>query len=167
MDVNMMKVVIVEDGETDFGALTQSLKEQGFSVKAVQRGKEERAELKGFDGLIVKRVSSKNCSCLGSRVIKAGDIEIDPVHCEVRKAGQRLELTMREFCLLAYLVKGKGKVFSREDLMEDVWGGECRGDVRTVDVTVRRLREKIEDDPSQPRYIRTRRSVGYYFEPKS
>ena len=64
---------------------------------------------------------------------------------------------------LELLMKNPGKVFSREDLMQRVWNYEYYGDMRTVDVTVRRLREKIEDDPGKPRYILTRRGVGYYF----
>ncbi len=75
-----------------------------------------------------------------------------------------LPLTIREFNLLVYLIRGKGKVFSREDLLSDVWGYEYLGDIRTVDVTIRRLREKLEDDPSEPSYIKTKRSVGYYFD---
>ena len=165
MDVKMMRLVIVEDGETDFEALSRCFKEQGFSVKTVQRGKEEESELKGFEGLVLKRIGRKSCS-FGNKTIKAGGIEVDPVRREVRKDGAPLELTAREFNLLAYLMKGRGRVFSREILLADVWGSEYHGDVRTVDVTVRRLREKVEDDPSKPRRIRTRRSAGYYFEPK-
>ena len=161
---NKTKVVIIRDGETDFGALAQCLEDQGFAVKTVNYGKEAETELRDYDGLIVKRIGPKKRSSIGSRVIKAGEIEIDPLRCEVRKNGRRLALTLREFNLLTYLVKGKGRVFSREDLLSEVWGYEYPGDIRTVDVTVRRLREKLEDQPSAPRYIRTRRSVGYYFE---
>ena len=163
MNTNTMKVVLVNDDETDLGALSRIFEEQGFSVKVVQRGSEE--ELRDFEGLVVKRVGRKGFS-LGSKAIKGGNIEIDPVRCEAKKAGKRLDLTMREFSLLACLMKGKGKVFSREKLLIEVWGSEYQGDVRTVDVTVRRLREKVEDHPSEPKYIKTRRSFGYYFEPK-
>lgn len=163
MDVNKMKLVIVEDGETDFGALVQSLEDQGYAVKTVGSGKEAEAELKDFDGLVVKRVSQKKRG-KGSRVIRAGEIEIDPVRCEARKGGRGLALTLREFNLLTFLIKGKGRVYSREDLLSEVWGYAYPGDIRTVDVTIRRLREKLEDQPSRPRYIKTRRSVGYYFE---
>ena len=164
MELNKTKVVIIEDGETDFQTLAQSLEKLGFAVKTVQEGKEAESELKGFDGLLVKRVSKKGRSSFGSRMIKAGEIEIDPLRCEVRKSGRIVPLTVREFNLLVYLVKGKGRVFSREELLSDVWGYEYLGDIRTVDVTVRRLREKIEDDPSDPRCIRTKRSLGYYFD---
>ena len=74
-----------------------------------------------------------------------------------------LELTLREFELLKYLAERENKVFSREQLLEEVWGYEYYGDIRTVDVTVRRLREKLEDDSSDPKYIMTKRGIGYYF----
>ncbi|MDR1953133.1 MAG: response regulator transcription factor [Clostridiales Family XIII bacterium] len=91
------------------------------------------------------------------------NLTIDMDRYEVRKDGQPLELTLREFELLRYLAEREDKVFSREELLEDVWGYEYYGDIRTVDVTVRRLREKLEDDSSNPKYIMTKRGVGYYF----
>ncbi len=92
-----------------------------------------------------------------------GNLEIDMNRFEVRKNGERLELTLREFELLRYLAEREERVFSREQLLEEVWVYEYYGDIRTVDVTVRRLREKLEDDPSDPQYIMTRRGIGYYF----
>ena len=83
---------------------------------------------------------------------------------EVKKDGKTIDLTLREFELLKFLAQQKGQVFSRETLLEKVWGYVYFGDVRTVDVTVRRLREKIEDDPGKPAYILTKRGVGYYFD---
>lgn len=82
---------------------------------------------------------------------------------EASKDGRNLDLTLREFELLKFLAMQKGKVFSREMLLEKVWGYEYYGDVRTVDVTIRRLREKIEDDPSKASFVLTKRGVGYYF----
>lgn len=92
-----------------------------------------------------------------------GNLEIDMNRFEVRKNGEPLELTQREFELLKYLAVSEGRVFSREQLLEEVWGYEYYGDIRTVDVTVRRLREKLEDDSSDPKYIMTKRGIGYYF----
>ena len=92
-----------------------------------------------------------------------GNLEIDLNRYEARKNGQILELTLREFELLKYLAERENKVFSREQLLEEVWGYEYYGDIRTVDVTVRRLREKLEDDSSNPTYIMTKRGIGYYF----
>jgi two-component system response regulator VicR len=92
-----------------------------------------------------------------------GNLEIDMNRYEVRKNGTALDLTLREFELLKYLAEHEDKVFSREQLLEEVWGYEYYGDIRTVDVTVRRLREKLEDDPGEPRYIMTKRGIGYHF----
>jgi len=75
-----------------------------------------------------------------------------------------IDLTIREYELLKFLATQKQQIFSREQLLEQVWGYEYYGDVRTVDVTVRRLREKIEDLPSKPEYIMTKRGIGYYFK---
>ena len=92
-----------------------------------------------------------------------GNLQIDMNRYEVRKNGTPLELTLREFELLRYLAEREDRVFSREQLLEEVWGYEYYGDIRTVDVTVRRLREKLEDDPGDPGYIMTKRGIGYYF----
>lgn len=93
-----------------------------------------------------------------------GKLTIDSERYEVKKDGQPVSLTLREFELLKFLVQQKGQIFSRETLLEKVWGYEYFGDVRTVDVTIRRLREKIEEDPGKPLYIRTKRGIGYYFD---
>lgn len=95
--------------------------------------------------------------------ITSGDLTINVERYEVSKHGKVIEITLREFELLKFLATQPEKIFSRESLLENVWGYEYYGDVRTVDVTVRRLREKIEDDPGMPRYIITKRGVGYYF----
>lgn len=91
------------------------------------------------------------------------ELEINIERYEVKKRGTVIDLTYREFELLKYLATQKGKIFSREHLLNKVWDYEYVGDDRTVDVTIRRLREKIEDDPSNPVYILTKRGVGYYF----
>jgi len=92
------------------------------------------------------------------------DIVIDLDKYEVRKRGQVLDLTLREFELIKFLAMNKSQIFSRETLLEKVWDYEYYGDLRTVDVTVRRLREKLEDEPSKPDYVMTKRGVGYYFK---
>ena len=96
-------------------------------------------------------------------VLSFGPLSIDLKLFEVKKGGKVIDLTLREYELLKFLASQKTQVFSRETLLEKVWGYEYFGDVRTVDVTVRRLREKIEDDPGKPVYILTKRGVGYYF----
>ncbi|QNU29857.1 response regulator YycF [Geobacillus sp. 47C-IIb] len=94
--------------------------------------------------------------------IVVGPLVIRPDAYVVQKRGETIELTHREFELLHYLAKHIGQVMTREHLLQTVWGYDYYGDVRTVDVTVRRLREKIEDNPSHPSWIVTRRGVGYY-----
>ncbi|KOO45939.1 response regulator YycF [Priestia koreensis] len=94
--------------------------------------------------------------------ITIGSLVIHPDAYIVSKRGDLIELTHREFELLHYLAKHIGQVMTREHLLQTVWGYDYFGDVRTVDVTVRRLREKIEDNPSHPTWIVTRRGVGYY-----
>lgn len=81
----------------------------------------------------------------------------------VYKNGRALELSAREFDILCFLSAAPGRVFSREELMEQVWGYEYYGDLRAVDVAIRRLREKVEDQPASPQYIMTKRGMGYYY----
>ncbi|MFJ8237497.1 response regulator YycF [Ureibacillus sp. NPDC094379] len=97
-----------------------------------------------------------------SNDIVVGSLTIQPDAYLVLKRGETIELTHREFELLHYLAKHIGQVMTREHLLQTVWGYDYFGDVRTVDVTIRRLREKIEDNPSHPNWIVTRRGVGYY-----
>jgi two-component system response regulator VicR len=93
----------------------------------------------------------------------SGDLVIDTRMVQVYRAAVPIALTHREFELLHYLAKHPGVVYSREQLLQDVWGYDYLGDERTVDVTIRRLREKLEEDPGNPQYILTRRGVGYLF----
>ena len=100
-----------------------------------------------------------------ANLLDLGRLVIDKGAGVVRKDGTDLELTQREFDLLTYLAANAGNVFSRQELMERVWNYEGYvGDVRAVDVAIRRLREKVEDNPAQPRYIITRRGAGYLFQ---
>lgn len=99
-----------------------------------------------------------------SSLLKFGNFIIDINKYEVTKDGNTIDLTIREYELLKFLASQKHQIFSREQLLEQVWGYEYYGDVRTVDVTVRRLREKVEDTPSKPNLILTKRGIGYYFK---
>lgn len=92
-----------------------------------------------------------------------GELTIDFDRYEVFKRNEPINLTIREFELLRFLALKKNQIFTREALLSQVWGYEYFGDVRAVDVTIRRLREKIEDDASKPKYILTKRGIGYYF----
>ncbi|MBM7615544.1 response regulator YycF [Alkaliphilus hydrothermalis] len=98
-----------------------------------------------------------------NEAIAAGALSIDFNRYEVKKENDVVELTSREFELLKFLSTQAELVFTREQLLKEVWGYEYYGDIRTVDVTIRRLREKIEENSSSPKYIMTKRGVGYYF----
>lgn len=111
----------------------------------------------------LRRVDFSTLANPNSEIIKSNELEIDFIRYEVRKNGSVVDLTLREYELLKFLASSAEQVFSREQLLEEVWGYEYYGDIRTVDVTVRRLREKIEDNDGDFKYILTKRGVGYYF----
>ena len=112
----------------------------------------------------IRRTAMVSGAAAESGMSAGGALTINTENFQVYKSGRPVELTQREYELLTFLASHPDKVFSRVDLMEQVWNyGYVGDDVRTVDVTVRRLREKIEDDPASPRYILTRRGVGYYY----
>ena len=100
------------------------------------------------------------------RTIRVHDMEINSVNRSVTLGGKEVRLTAKEFDLLQVFVNNRGKVFSRESLLETVWKYDYTGDARTVDVHIRRLREKIERNPAQPEFIFTKWGVGYYFTDK-
>ncbi|EKQ17932.1 two-component response regulator [Lacticaseibacillus paracasei] len=114
----------------------------------------------------LRRTASSNAASNeedeANKELEVGDLTIHPDAYTVSKRGENIELTHREFELLHYFARHLGQVMTREHLLQTVWGYDYFGDVRTVDVTVRRLREKIEDNPSHPEWLVTRRGVGYY-----
>jgi len=97
-----------------------------------------------------------------AEILFCQNLQVNTGRMEVLKAGKIIDLTYREYLLLVYLMNNAGYIVSREKLLAEVWGYDFFGDERTVDVAIRRLREKIEDDPSQPCYIRTKRGAGYF-----
>jgi two-component system, OmpR family, response regulator RegX3 len=99
------------------------------------------------------------------RELRAGDVVLDRERCEVMAAGRRLDLPRKQFQLLEVLLEHPGRVFSRQTLIQRVWGEDYVGDTKTLDVHVRRLRGKLEDDPSSPRRLLTVRGMGFKFEP--
>ena len=120
-------------------------------------------EVKARIKAIMRRTGTKEEKTTKKSVIENGDIKLDLESRRLYICGQEVNLTGREFELLELLVVNQNKVFSREKLLELVWGVDYPGDVRTVDVHVRRLREKIEETPADPKYIHTKWGVGYYF----
>ena len=120
-------------------------------------------EVKARIKAIMRRTAASQPKKEDSKVIEAGDLKLD---CESRRLfilGKEVNLTAKEFDLLELLVNNPNKVYGRENLLNLVWGYEYPGDVRTVDVHVRRLREKIESNPSEPKYVHTKWGVGYYY----
>lgn len=111
----------------------------------------------------LRRSASEEPEGNKGNILKYGDIVIDIDRYEVKRDETVIELTLREFELVKFLAMHNGQIFSRENLLEKVWGYEYYGDVRTVDVTIRRVREKLEKDPANAEYIMTKRGVGYYF----
>ena len=121
-------------------------------------------EVKARIKAIMRRARSEHEEKEKAKTIQAGDLKLD---CESRRvfiADREINLTAKEFDVLELLVFNPNKVYSRENLLNIVWGYEYPGDVRTVDVHIRRLREKIEANPSEPKYVHTKWGVGYYFQ---
>ena len=96
-------------------------------------------------------------------LVSAGSISLDPNSRNAFRNGTLVELTAKEFDLIIFLMEHPNQVFSREELLDTLWSDEARGDSRTVDVHIRRLREKLEENPAEPKQILTKWSVGYYF----
>ena len=147
-DSEFDKVIGLEIGADDYMTKPFSNRELQARVKAILR----RTDL---------TIENQEAEAAPTEIV-IGDLQILTDAFVVKKHGEELDLTHREFELLHHLATHIGQVMTREHLLETVWGYDYFGDVRTVDVTIRRLREKIEDIPSRPEYILTRRGVGYY-----
>ncbi len=120
-------------------------------------------EVKARIKAIMRRTAGGGHKKTESSIIEKGDLKLDCDSQHLKINGVEVKLTGREFELLELMVKNENKVYSREQLLETVWGHDYPGDVRTVDVHVRRLREKIEKNPSEPKYVHTKWGVGYYY----
>ena len=120
-------------------------------------------EVKARIKAIIRR-SGKNNPVENTKIIVKGDLQIDVDARRVMIEGREINLTAKEFDVLELLVTNPNKVFSREKLLNIVWDYEYPGDVRTINVHIRRLREKIEKNPSEPKYVYTKWGVGYYFK---
>lgn len=141
------KVIGLEFGADDYVTKPFSVREVIARVKANLRRR-------------VMDVKDKE----SAKILKFDNMTINTERYEVMKDDKIVDLTVREYELLTFLATQKELIFTREQLLEKVWGYEYFGDVRTVDVTIRRLREKIEDDSSNPKFILTKRGIGYYFK---
>jgi two-component system response regulator VicR len=146
-DAEIDKVVGLELGADDYVTKPFSTRELLARIKAQLRRVNREAK-----GKKVKGAGAES------------PFEIDRDFFTVKRAGKVIDLTQREFELLDFLASNPGKIFSREELLKKVWGYDYFGDVRTVDVTIRRLRVKIEEKPGSPQYILSRRGLGYYFK---
>ena len=147
------KILGLEIGADDYMTKPFSIRELIARVKANLRKVEQN------DDLSVTGVRNNK--------IVVGDLKLDFDKFEVEVRGQKVtDLTRREFEVLRYLAQKPGQVVTREDLLEKVWGYEYYGDIRTVDVTIRRIREKIEKNTANPKILITKRGVGYYIESK-
>ena len=156
-DEEIDKILGLELGADDYITKPFSVRELIARVKA---------NLRKNDADYSKATENNTNTKSDQNQILVGDLFLDLDKFEVKVRGQVIDLTLREFEVLKYLANQPGQVVTRETLLEKVWGYEYYGDIRTVDVTVRRIREKIELDTSSPKILITKRSVGYYIASK-
>ena len=145
---DMDKILGLEYGADDYITKPFNILEVKARIKAIMRR------------MAVKQQKEED----NSKVLVTGDLKLDLESRRVYIAGKEINLTAKEFDVLELLLTNPNKVYSRENLLNLVWGYEYPGDVRTVDVHIRRLREKIESNPSEPKYVHTKWGVGYYFQ---
>ena len=151
-DSEVDKILGLELGADDYVTKPFSIRELIARIKANLR----KAEVSIAPNQSANGVQKKE------NIIKVGVLTLDLDRFDVMVGNKSVDLTLREFEVLKFLASEPGQVVSREVLLEKVWGYEYYGDIRTVDVTVRRIREKIEKDTSDPKILMTKRSVGYY-----
>lgn len=157
-DEEIDKILGLELGADDYITKPFSVRELVARVKANLRKAEAR--VKEETPKAVKSVDKQE------NIVNIGELSLNLDKFEVRVRGKVIDLTLREFEVLRYLANQPGQVVTREALLEKVWGYEYYGDIRTVDVTIRRIREKIENDTSSPKILITKRGVGYYLSSK-
>ena len=155
-DSEIDKILGLELGADDYITKPFSVRELIARVKA---------NLRKVENLSTPRVENDYSKKKDNKII-VNDLELDLDKFEVKIRGEIIDLTVREFEVIKFLASQPGQVVTRETLLEKVWGYEYYGDIRTVDVTVRRIREKIEKDTSSPKILITKRGVGYYIASK-
>ena len=161
-DEEIDKILGLEFGADDYITKPFSVRELIARVKANLRKMEIKSQQKkSIEENIIDETEERY-----EQILEVGDLSLNLDKFEVRIRGKLIELTLREFEVLKYLASEPGQVITREVLLEKVWGYEYYGDIRTVDVTVRRIREKIEKDTSNPKILITKRGVGYYISTK-
>ena len=162
-DAEIDKIVGLELGADDYITKPFSVRELMARVKANLR----KNEITNVTNITPEQIPEIiETETKKDNIIKVNDIELDLDRFEVKVRGDIIDLTLREFEVLKFLAAQPGQVITRETLLEKVWGYEYYGDIRTVDVTVRRIREKIEKDTSSPKILITKRGVGYYIATK-
>ena len=144
---DMDKILGLEYGADDYITKPFNILEVKARIKAILRRTR-----------VLARAAEKE------NILESGDIRIDKDNRRVQVSGREINLTGKEFELLEFLVANAGRVYGRAKLLQLIWGRDYPGDERTVDVHVRRLREKIEPNPSEPRYVQTKWGVGYYYQ---
>ena len=154
-DGDLDKILGLELGADDYITKPFNVRELVARVKANLRKVEVNNNSRNINKINKKEIKNEN-------KIEVGDLALDLDKFEVRVKGEIIDLTLREFEVLKYLASTPEQVVTRESLLEKVWGYEYYGDIRTVDVTVRRIREKIEEDTANPKILITKRGVGYY-----
>lgn len=148
---DMDKILGLEYGADDYITKPFNILEVKARIKAIMRRNDRKVQ----DGENARKES---------HIFEYGDLRIDSESKRVHIRGREINLTAKEYDVLELLLMNPNKVYSRENLLNLVWGYDYPGDVRTVDVHIRRLREKIEDNPSEPKYVHTKWGVGYYFQ---
>ena len=156
-DGEIDKILGLELGADDYITKPFSVRELVARVKA---------NLRKVENMSIARMENDNTNKKKENKIIVNDLELDLDKFEVKIRGEIIDLTVREFEVIKFLASQPGQVVTRETLLEKVWGYEYYGDIRTVDVTVRRIREKIEKDTSAPKILITKRGVGYYIASK-
>ena len=161
-DEELDKIVGLELGADDYITKPFSIRELLARVKANLRKADVIANATYEDEAQQETQSEEGQEIKRTNILKVGVLTLDLDRFEVMINEKRVDLTIREFEVLKFLATEPGQVITRETLLEKVWGYEYYGDIRTVDVTVRRIREKIEKDTSNPKILITKRGVGYY-----